>query len=141
MIYEELSKRVLEACFEVCNELGAGYIESVYEKALMVALHQKGISVQAQVPLKVTFRGVIVGDFYPDLIVEDKIIIELKAVDSLAKIHYAQLLNYLKATRKQVGLAVNFGNPRLEYRRFENRFTYDDDLTGMKGMEGMEEID
>lgn len=138
MIYEELSKRILECCFEVSNELGVGFIESVYEKSLMVALRQKGINVQTQVPLKVTFRGFVVGDFYPDMIVEDKIIIELKAVDSLAKVHYAQLLNYLKATGKKVGLAVNFGNPRLEYRRFENRFIYDNELTGMEGIEGIE---
>jgi GxxExxY protein len=140
MIYEELSKQILECCFEVSNELGVGFIESVYEKSLMVALRQKGISVQTQVPLKVTFRGFVVGDFFPDMIVEDKIIIELKAVDALTKVHYAQLLNYLRATRKQVGLVVNFGNPRLEYRRFDNRFTYEDDLTGMEGIEGIKEI-
>jgi GxxExxY protein len=126
MIYEALSKQILECCFEVSNELGVGFLESVYEKSLTVALNQKGISVHTQVPLKVTFRGFVVGDFYPDMIVEDKIIIELKAVDVLAKVHYAQLLNYLKATRIQVGLAVNFGNPRLEYRRFDNRFAYED---------------
>jgi GxxExxY protein len=104
-------------------------------------LRQKGIGAQTQVPLKVTFRGFIVGEFYPDMIVEDKIIIELKAVDALAKVHYAQLLNYLKATRKNVGLAINFGTPRLEYRRFENRFVYkDEDLTGMEGIEGLERI-
>ena len=73
-------------------------------------------------PLKVTFRGVTVGDFKADLIVDGKILIELKAVENLVKEHYAQVLNYLKTTGIAVGMIVNFGNPRLQYRRFENRF-------------------
>ena len=122
MIYEELTSEILEACFEVSNELGVGFLESVYEKALLVALRQKGFEVESQVSLKVTFRGFTVGDFFADVVVGGKILIELKAVDSLSKQHYAQVLNYLKATGIEVGLIVNFGNPRLEYRRFENRF-------------------
>lgn len=122
MIYEELTSKILEACFEVSNELGVGFLESVYEKALLVALRQKGFEVESQVSLKVTFRGFTVGDFFADVVVGGKILIELKAVDSLSKQHYAQVLNYLKATGIEVGLIVNFGNPRLEYRRFENRF-------------------
>ena len=122
MIYEELTSKILEACFEVSNELGVGFLESVYEKALLVALRQKGFEVESQVSLKVTFRGFTFGDFFADVVVGGKILIELKAVDSLSKQHYAQVLNYLKATGIEVGLIVNFGNPRLEYRRFENRF-------------------
>lgn len=122
MLYEDLTGEILEACFEVSKELGIGFVESVYEKALMVALKQKGLKVENQVSLKVKFRSVIVGEFYADLLVEDKIIIELKAVNSLINEHFAQLLNYLKATEKEVGLIVNFGNPKLEYRRFNNRF-------------------
>lgn len=122
MLHEDLTGKILEACFEVSKELGTGFVESVYEKALMVALKQKGLKVENQVSLKVKFRSVIVGEFYADLLIEDKIIIELKAVNSLINEHFAQLLNYLKATEKEVGLIVNFGNPKLEYRRFNNRF-------------------
>lgn len=125
MLYEELTAKILEACFEVSNDLGIGYIESVYENALFVALIQKGIKVERQVLLKVKFRGVIVGDFKADMIVDGKVLSELKAVDTLAKAHYAQLLNYLKTTGIEVGMVINFGNPRLQYRRFENRFNRD----------------
>lgn len=107
------------------NELGVGYIESVYEKALQVALVQKGFSVERQIPLKVDFRGVTVGDFAADMVVEGKVLLELKAVDTFANHHFAQLLNYLKTTGIQVGMAINFGNPKLQYRRFENRFKAD----------------
>ena len=122
MLYEDITRKILEACFEVSNELGIGYLESVYEKALMVALSQKGLKVQRQIPLQVKFRGVVVGDFSVDILVEDKILIELKVVNVLAKELYAQTLNYLKATGVEVGLLVNFGNPRVEYRRFDNKF-------------------
>ena len=122
MLYEEITSKILEACFEVSNSLGIGYIESVYENALFVCLIQKGIKVERQVPLKVKFRDVIVGDFRADMIIEGKVLLELKAVDSLAKEHFAQLLNYLKTTGIAVGIVINFGNPRLQYRRFENRF-------------------
>lgn len=122
MIHETLTGKILEACFEVSNELGVGYIESVYEKALQLALQQKGFAVERQVPLKVNFRGVIVGDFAADMIVEGKVLLELKAVDNFAKHHIAQLLNYLKTTGIEVGMLINFGNSKLQYRRFENRF-------------------
>jgi len=122
MLHQELTGKIIEACFEVSNELGIGYIESVYEKALFIALRQKGFDVATQVPLKVKFRGVIVGDFKADMLVENKILIELKAVETLAKEHFAQVLNYLKSTGIDVGLIVNFGAPKLQYRRFDNRF-------------------
>lgn len=122
MIHEELTGKILEACFEVSNELGAGFVESVYSNALFVALRQKGINASIEVPLKVKFRGVIVGDFFADMIVHDKVIVELKAVETLTKEHYAQLLNYIKATGIDVGLIINFGSPKLQYRRFTNRF-------------------
>jgi len=117
LLYEELSGKILEACFEVINELGSGFLESVYEKSLLIALKQNGINAKAQVPLSVKFRGENVGDFYADIIVEDKIIIEIKAIKSLAPEHQAQLINYLKATGIKVGLLINFGRPKLEYKR------------------------
>ena len=131
MLHEELSGKILQACFEVNKELGSGFLESVYEKALLVALKQKGFNAVSQVPLVVKFRNVIVGEFYADLLVENKILVELKAVNNLANEHYAQLLNYLKATGIEVGLIVNFGNPKLEYRRFNNRFLQKTNLQGL----------
>ena len=118
MLYEDLTARALEACFEVMKELGAGFLESVYEKALLIALQQKGLSAKAQFPLAVKFRGQVVGEFYADVLLEDKVIIELKAVRALTPDHHAQLVNYLNATGIDVGLLINFGNPKLEFRRF-----------------------
>lgn len=122
MLYEEITKIILETCFEVSNELGVGYLESVYEKSLLVALRQKGLSAECQVSLKVKFRGVIVGDFSIDVLVENKVLVELKVASGLSKEMYAQTINYLKATGLEVGLLVNFGKSRVEYRRFDNRF-------------------
>jgi GxxExxY protein len=122
MIHQELTGKILEACFEVSNELGAGFLESVYEKALLVALRQKDLNVESQVKLQVMFRGIVVGDYFADILVENKILLELKAVNALTKEHFAQILNYLKATNLEVGLIINFGNSKLEYRRFDNKF-------------------
>ena len=118
---DHLTETIISACFEVINELGAGFLESVYGKALLIVLKERGLRAESQVALKVYFRGQIVGDFFADIVVEDKVILELKAVKALAPEHSAQILNYLKATGKEVGLLVNFGNPRLEIRRFDNR--------------------
>jgi GxxExxY protein len=118
MKHEELTATILKCCFEVSNELGSGFLESVYEKALIVTLSQRELNVQSQVALKVNFRGVIVGDFYADLIVEDKVLIEIKAVSKLSPDHKAQVINYLNATGYEVGLLVNFGTARVEYFRF-----------------------
>ena len=117
MLYETTTEKVLEASFEVSNELGAGFIESVYEKALLIALKNKGLKVQSQVPLAVKFREQSVGDFFADILVDDIVILELKSVKKLLPEHQAQLINYLKATGTKVGLLINFGNPKLEYRR------------------------
>ena len=117
LLYGDLSGRILEACFEVSNELGVGFLESVYEKSLLIALRHKGIKAHSQVPLNVYFRQEPVGDFFADVMVEDKIIIELKACKALAPEHQAQLINYLKATGIDIGLLVNFGVPKLEYKR------------------------
>ena len=103
MIHEELTAKILEACFEVSNELGAGFLESVYEKALLIALKDKGLNTKSQFPLIVKFRGISVGEFFADMLVEDVVILELKAVTKLASEHMAQLINYLKATGIEVG--------------------------------------
>ncbi|MBZ5537970.1 MAG: GxxExxY protein [Acidobacteriia bacterium] len=117
LLYEEVTGKILEASFEVINELGAGFLEGVYEKALTIALREKALNIQVQVPLKVIFRGHCVGEYYADLLVEDKVIVELKAVKALAPEHLAQVINYLRATSIKVGLLINFGHPKLEYRR------------------------
>lgn len=122
MIHEQITKRILGACFNVSNELGCGFLESVYERAMMIALQEEGLKATCQVPLKVMFRKQVVGDFCPDIIVEDEIIVELKAVKALAPEHVAQVLNYLKASGLKVGLLVNFGKSKLEYRRLNNQF-------------------
>ena len=121
MVNDELTGAIINASFEVSNELGAGFLESVYEKALIVALSQRGLNINAQVPLKVRFRNVIVGDFFSDLIVEDRVLIELKAVSRLLPEHKAQVINYLNATGIETGLLLNFGNPRVEYYRLHKR--------------------
>lgn len=116
--HEQITRTVLGCAFEVSNELGAGFLESVYEKALLLALRQKGLSAVAQHAVKVMFRGECVGDFYADIFVEDKVIVELKTVKAIAPEHQAQIINYMNATGIEVGLLINFGNPKLEYRRF-----------------------
>ena len=118
LLEKDLTEKIIAACFEVSNELGAGFLESVYEKALLIALTDKGLKAETQVPLKVVFRNRVVGDFYADTLVENLVIIELKAVKSIGTEHEAQLINYLKATNKRVGLLVNFGKPKLEWKRF-----------------------
>jgi GxxExxY protein len=116
--HEDLTGAILGCAFEVINELGAGFLESVYERAMLVAIEQKGLQVQAQRPIEVRFRERSVGEFYADLFVEQKVIVELKAVKAIAPEHQAQVINYLNATGIEVGLLINFGNPRLEYKRF-----------------------
>jgi GxxExxY protein len=116
LIHEMLTREILAACFEVSNELGAGFLESVYHKALIIALRQKGLKAESEVPLTVTFRGHAVGQFHADLLVERQVIVELKAVSALAPEHSTQVINYLKGTGFEVGLLVNFGRPKVEYK-------------------------
>jgi GxxExxY protein len=119
MLHEEITKQILEACFEVINELGSGFLESVYQNALLIALRAKGLKAIPQYPLTVVFRNQEVGNFYADFLVEEKVLMEIKAVVALAPEHQAQVINYLKATGIDVGLLVNFGRSKLEYKRLE----------------------
>lgn len=118
MKHEAITRAVIGCAFEVINELGAGFLESVYEKALLLAIRQKGLSALSQHPVRVMFRGECVGEFYADIFVDGKVILELKAVKAIAPEHQAQVINYLNATGIEVGLLFNFGNPKLEYKRF-----------------------
>jgi GxxExxY protein len=116
--YEKITRDIIGCAFEVINELGIGFLESVYEKALLIALKQRGLAVTSQRPIAVLFRGAEVGTFYADLLVDEKVIVELKAAKAITPEHQAQVINYLQATGIEVGLLINFGNPKLEYRRF-----------------------
>ncbi len=117
LLEKDLTEKIIGACFEVSNELGAGFLESVYEKALTIALGDKEVDATAQAPLNVLFRDKVVGDFYADILIDDKVIIELKAVKALSPEHEAQTINYLKATGIKVGLLINFDKPKLELKR------------------------
>jgi GxxExxY protein len=123
-LHEGITKTIIGCAFEVINELGSGFLESVYEKAMMVALADAGLSVESQCSIKVMFRKKVVGDFYADLLVESKVLIELKAVKAIAPEHQAQIINYLNATGIEVGLLINFGNPKLEFKRFTRSKTH-----------------
>jgi GxxExxY protein len=119
--HAEITKVIIGTFYDVYNELGHGFLESVYEKSLAKALRDKGFEVHQQVAIPVWFRGLQVGDFEADLLVDQAVILELKAVRSFDPAHVAQLLNYLKATNLEVGLLLNFGI-RPEFKRvlFDN---------------------
>jgi GxxExxY protein len=116
----EISEKIIGAAFKVANTLGGGFLEKVYENALVHELQKSGLLVEQQKPVKVYYDGVIVGDYYSDLCVEGVIIVELKAATRIEDIHVAQCLNYLKATDLKLGLILNFGRPRLEIKRLAN---------------------
>ena len=115
--YKEITNIILKSFYEAYNELGDGFLESVYENALYIILTGYGLCVEKQKDISVFFRGKIIGDFKADLIVNEKVIIELKAVRALTPAHEAQLINYLKATNIEVGLLLNFGR-KPEFKRF-----------------------
>ena len=115
---QELTGKIIGAAFAVHNDLGAGFLEKVYSNALAVELGQTGISCEREVPFKVKFRNTVVGDYCADMVVERRVLVELKACAGLDAVHEAQILNYLKASGIRVGLLMNFGRPKLEYRRF-----------------------
>lgn len=113
----ELSQQVIGCAFEVSNTLGAGFLENVYEKALCVELEKKGIAFACQKPVIVKYKDVLVGDYITDIIVEDSLLLELKAVSVMPAVYKAQLMNYLKATGLSFGLLLNFGTPKLGIKR------------------------
>jgi len=118
VLEKELSHQVLGACFRVHHELGMGLLEDVYESALVIELASRGLQVQRQAPFKVFYRQQQVGYYLADLVVENRLIVELKAVKSLNDIMIAQLLNYLRIARIPLGYLVNFGRPKLEWQRY-----------------------
>lgn len=117
LIYKDLTYKIIGLAMEVHNELGYGFLEKVYENAMKVQFSKSNIKADFQVQFKVNFKGEVIGEFYPDIIVDDKVILELKAVEKINDIHKAQILNYLKVTKLKLGLILNFSKEKLEYER------------------------
>jgi GxxExxY protein len=118
MNINELTYLINGAVFEVNRVLGPGFLEKIYENSMVIELKKRNLKAKAQVPVKVEYKGEIVGEYFADIVIEDRIILELKAVESLQKIHEAQILNYLKATDYKIGLLINFTYPKAEIKRF-----------------------
>jgi GxxExxY protein len=112
-----ITERIIGCAFRVANALGHGFLERVYENALTHELRKHGISCEQQVPISVTYDGIVVGDYCADIVVEGSVLIELKAITELADVHMAQCLNYLKATGMKTCLLLNFGRARVEVKR------------------------
>ena len=116
-LHEELTEKIIRGSFAVSNMLGCGFLEKVYENALVVELRRMGLRVAQQAPVRVVYAEQTVGEYVADVIVEGAVLVEIKATVEDHPIYVAQTLNYLKATRLPVGLLINFGQPRLQYRR------------------------
>jgi GxxExxY protein len=118
MDLNELTYQINGAVYEVNKVLGAGFLEKVYENALLVELRKRGLKAEPQLPITVKYKDEVVGDYFADIVVERQVILEIKAMESLSKIHEAQILNYLKATGYKIGLLINFTHPKAEIKRF-----------------------
>jgi len=115
--FDSLTERVLGAVFEVSNTLGAGFLEKVYERALLRELNLRGIAATAQAPFNITYKGYSIGEYCADFLIEDILVVELKCTDRLANEHIAQCLNYLKVSGRTICLLVNFQKPQVEWKR------------------------
>jgi GxxExxY protein len=120
--FDSLTERVLGAIFEVSNTLGAGFLEKVYQRALLTELRLRGIRVTAEASFAVTYKGQQVGEYFADLLVEDVLVIELKCAERLCNEHTAQCRNYLKASGRTLCLLVNFQRPKVEWKRIVHGF-------------------
>ena len=122
LLHSDITERIIGAFYSVYNQLGCGFLERVYENALAVELSEMGLRVVCQMPLTVWFKGHIVGEYVADIVVENAVLVELKACEALTVEHEAQLVNYLKATSFEVGLLLNFGRkPEVRRRVYSNR--------------------
>jgi GxxExxY protein len=117
MEFEELSEKIIGCAFTVYNKMGSGYLESVYERCILIELKKAGLQTETQKPIQVFYDDQIVGDFIADMIIEDCIIVELKVVRQLLKIYEVQLVNYLVSTGKDIGLLINFGSEKVQIKR------------------------
>jgi GxxExxY protein len=117
LIEGDVTEKIIGAAFNVLNKLGAGFLEKVYENSLSFELRRSSLLVEPQKLFPVKYEGVIVGEYQADLVVAGKVVVQCKAVSNVDSIHEAQLMNYLKASGVHVGLLINFGRPKLQYRR------------------------
>ena len=123
MEHENITRKVIGCAYRVYNAMGFGFLESVYEKCLLIELKKAGLRVQVQVSIPVKYEGQSVGDFTADMVVEDKVIVELKSLQRLIKAHEIQLVNYLVATGTPVGLLINFGENKVDVKRKVRQLT------------------
>jgi GxxExxY protein len=117
MEYEEITGKIIGAAYAVYKQLGFGFLESVYKKAMLIELAKHHLKAEEEKPLQVHYDGQIVGDFFVDLFVEDSVVVELKSVQHLSKEHEVQLVTYLKGLSKDIGLLINFGSSGVEVKR------------------------
>ncbi len=117
MLNKEITEKIIGCAYRVYNKMGFGFLESVYEKCLLIELRKAGLQVESQQAITVRYDGEIVGEFFADIVVENTIILELKSVRMIVKAHEIQLVNYLVATGKPVGLILNFGETKVEVKR------------------------
>ncbi len=115
-LHEEVTEKIINAFYQVNNRLGFGFLEKVYERAMIIELQKQGCKVETQKSIKVYYDGNVIGDYFADMLVDNRVIVELKAVESLNHEHELQLINYLRATKIEVGLLINFGK-RAEFKR------------------------
>ena len=117
MLHSELTEKIIACAYTVYNKMGYGYLESVYERCMLIELADAALNTEAQKCLKVFYKGKIVGDFVADIIVDDTVIVELKSVSKIGKAHEIQLVNYLVSTNRPVGLILNFAKDKVEVKR------------------------
>jgi len=117
MEHEKLTEKIIGCAYNVYNKMGFGFLESVYEKCMLIELRKAGLPAKSQQSIKVYYDGEVVGDFVADIVVEDKVILELKSMRRIIKAHEIQLVNYLVATDKPVGLLLNFGEEKVNVKR------------------------
>ncbi|MEO0475056.1 MAG: GxxExxY protein [Planctomycetota bacterium] len=119
----DLTEQVIGCAYAVSNTLGAGFLEKVYENALVLELREAGFHVTQQHPVNVLYRGEVVGEYVADLFVDQRLIIEIKAVKGIEQVHVAQCINYLRATNHHIGLLLNFAKPKLEVKRLVHQLS------------------
>jgi len=123
MKYEDITHKIIGAAYSVYKQLGFGFLESVYKKAMVIELAKNSLNVQEEKPLQVYYDNQAVGDFYVDLFVEETVIVELKSLQGLTKEHEVQLVNYLHGLNKEIGMLINFGPSGVQVKRKYRKFT------------------
>jgi len=124
LIFKDESYKIIGCCFEVYNELGPGFLEAVYQEALSIEFQKQGVLFIPQAEMNIYYKGIqLKKKYYPDFLCYDDIVLEIKAEENLSPADQAQILNYLKGTKKPLGLLVNFGAAKLQYKRFANTMT------------------